>query len=91
MTTNVPNPGLYISQLGNDLVALRVALDNLLRDSAYLNAVGGATFLQAAPFNMSATDAAAWVATIGAVTPANTTVQAIQAFLNSAVPLTGGA
>jgi hypothetical protein len=91
VTTNIPNPGGYISQLGNDLVALRVALDNLLRDGAYLNAVGGTAFLQAAPFNMSATDAQAWVNTIGAVTPANATVQAIQAFLTSAVPLTGGA
>ena len=90
MTANIPNPGLYIAQLGTDIVALRVAIDNLIRDATYLNAVGGAAFLEAAPFNMSPADATLWANTIGAVTPNNATVQAIEAFLASAVPLTGG-
>lgn len=90
MAVNVPNPGSYFQQLGTDLVNLRNALDALVRDATYLNAMGGAAFLEAAPFNLSATDAAAVANTIGAVTSTNTTVEAIQSFLASAVPLTGG-
>lgn len=90
MATNLPNPGAYLGQLGQDIVNLRRALDALLTDGAYLNAMGGATFLEAAPFNLSAADAATYVNTIGAVTPTNATVVAIQNFLNSAVTITGG-
>ena len=90
MATNTPNPGLYFQQLGQDIVNLRIALNALLRDGAYLNAVGGAAFLQAAPFNLSETDAQAWVNAIGVVTPTNPTIQAIEAYLTSAIPLTGG-
>jgi len=90
MSVNTPNPGIYFQQLGQDLVNLRIALDALIRDAAYLNAMGGAAFLEAAPFNLSATDAVAVAGAIGAVTPTNAAVVAIQAFLTSAIPLTGG-
>jgi hypothetical protein len=90
MSVNLPNPGNYFQQLGNDIVALRDAINALLRDSAYLTAMGGATFLEGAPFNLSAADATAVANLITAVTPTNSTVVAIQNYVNSAVTLTGG-
>lgn len=90
MAVNVPNPGNYQQQLGNHIVALREAISDLTQDGVYLNAMGGAAFLEAAPFNMSATDATNIVNIIGAVTPQNATVQAINAFLTGAVTITGG-
>lgn len=90
MAVNIPNPGNYEQQLGADIVLLRQAINNLLRDGAYLNAMGGAAFLEAAPFSLSAADATTIVNTIGGVTPANATVQAIEAFLTAAITLTGG-
>lgn len=90
MATNLPNPGNYISNLGADIVALRNALNNLLKDGAYLNAMGGAPFLEAAPFSLSTADAVAIANVITAVTPTNPTVQAIETFLASAITLTGG-
>ncbi len=91
MSVNLPNPGLYLSQIGNHLVALRVAIDALVQDATYLNAMGGAAFLQAAPFNLLAADATFIANQIGIVTPANSTVQAIDNFLANTVSLTGGA
>lgn len=90
MSVNTPNPGTYFQQLGQDIVSLRNALDALLRDGAYLNTMGGAAFLESPPFSLSTADATAIANTIGAVTPTNSTVQAIEAFLNSAIGLTGG-
>lgn len=90
MSVNLPNPGSYLLQLGSDLVALRNALNDLIRDASYVNAMGGATLFENPPFNMAAADATNLANTIGAVTPANPTVQAIQNFLNGAIPLTGG-
>lgn len=90
MAVNVPNPGTYQAQLGQHLVNLRNAINDLVQDGVYLNAMGGAAFLEAAPFNLSATDAQLIISTIGSVTPANTTVQAINNFLASSVALTGG-
>ena len=90
MAINVPNPGIYFSTLGAHAVAFREALQDLLNDAAYLQAMGGATFLEAAPFSLSAADAAVVVNTIGAVIPTNPTVEAIQAFLASTEPLWGG-
>ena len=90
MTINIPNPGGYFQQIGNDVVALRVALNDLIRDAKYINAVGGAAFFQAAPFNLSAADAQQLASVIGAVVPTNPTVIAVQAFLDSAETLTGG-
>lgn len=90
MSVNVPNPGSYIAQLGQHLVNLREAINDLTQDGVYLNAMGGAAFLEAAPFSLSAADAASVAAIIGGVTPANTTVEAINTYLASAVTLTGG-
>lgn len=90
MSVNVPNPGSYMQQIGQDIVNLRRAIDALLIDGAYLNTMGGAAFLEAAPFSMSTADATAIATAIGAITPTNPTVESIQAFLASTVSLTGG-
>lgn len=90
MAVNTPNPGTYFGDLGAHLVAFRDSLQRLINDAAYLNAAGGAAFLQAAPFNLTTTDAQLVVSTVGAVTPANSVVQQIQAFLASTEPLWGG-
>lgn len=90
VTVNVPNPGVYQQQIGQHITAFRDDLQRLLNDAAYLNSVGGAAFLTAPPFNLSAADANLIVSTVGAVTPANATVQSIQAFLASTEPLWGG-
>lgn len=91
MAVNVPNPGNYFGNLGQHVVTFREALHVLLNDAAYLNAMGGAAFLQAAPFSLSAADAQAVMSTIGAVVPGNSTVQALQAFIAQTEPLWGGA
>lgn len=90
MAVNVPNPGAYLGQLGTHLVALRDAINNLVQDATYVNAMGGAAFFEAAPFNLSATDAQFVASTIGAVTATNPTVVAINNYLASAVTLTAG-
>lgn len=90
MAVNVPNPGLYFALLGQHCVALREAVQDLLNDAAYLNAMGGATFLEAAPFNLAAADATAIMNTIGAVSPAASVVTEIQNFIESTEPLWGG-
>lgn len=87
---NLPNPGNYQAQLGGHVIAFREALQDLINDALYLNAQGGVAFLEAAPFNLSAADATLIMNTVGAVTTANTTVQAIQAFLVQTEPLWGG-
>lgn len=87
---NLPNPGTYAQQLGGHVVAFREALQNLLNDAAYLNSQGGTAFLTAPPYSFNASDAALIMATVGAVTPTNTTVEAIQAFLAQTEPLWGG-
>jgi hypothetical protein len=90
MAVNVPNPGSYMGLLGGHCTAFRDALNNLINDAAYLQSMGGATFLEAAPFNLSPTDAAVVMSTIGVVTPTNTTVVTLQAFIASTEPLWGG-
>ena len=82
MAVNVPNPGSYQAQPGQHCIQFRDSLQALINDAAYLNAMGGAAFLTGS-LGMSATDAANVVAAIGVVTPANGTVQAVQAFITS--------
>jgi hypothetical protein len=68
MAVNVPNPGNYQQQLGQQITALRDAFDALVNSNAYIGSMGGATFLTAAAPNglgMSAGDAAALIATLG--------------------------
>jgi hypothetical protein len=90
MAVNVPNAGSYLAQLGQHVVDLREAIDNLIQDGTYLNAMGGAAFLEAAPMSIDATDAQFIATNIGAITPTNATVEAILAFITTVTPLTGG-
>lgn len=90
MPVNLPNPGNYYAQLGQHLVDLQRAIDNLVKDATYLNAMGGAAFLEAAPFSLDTNDAVFIANSIGAVTANNATVVAINNFLASTVQLTGG-
>jgi hypothetical protein len=90
MTVNAPNPGIYQAQLGAHCVALREALQDLINDAEYLASMGGVTFLEAAPFSLSAADAQTIMSTVGAVLPTNGTVAALQTFITSTQPLWGG-
>jgi len=89
MAVNVPNPGLYQQQLGNHVTAFRNALQTLINDAAYLNAMGGAAFLTSA-MGISADDATAIVNSIGGVTPGNATVQALNNWISGTQFLWGG-
>jgi hypothetical protein len=89
MAVNTPNPGAYQQQLGQHAVALRDALQALLNDAAYINSMGGQTFLTGA-LGLAPADATTIMSTIGAVTPASTVVQQVQAFIVSTQPLWGG-
>jgi len=93
MAVNVPNPGSYQAQLGQHCVNLRMALQALLNDSAYLTSMGGTAFLTAAQPNglgLSSVDATNIMNIIGGVTPTNATVQSLQTWINSSQPLWGG-
>lgn len=90
MAINVPNPGAFESQLGQHITQFRDALQALINDAEYLTAMGGATFLEAAPFSMAAADAQMVMGTVGVITPNNATVASLQAFLATTQPLWGG-
>jgi hypothetical protein len=90
MPINVPNSGAYQQQLGQHVTQFRDALQQLLNDAAYLQSMGGSAFLQAAPFNMSQVDADKIMATVGAVTPQNSVVSSLQAWIATTQPLWGG-
>lgn len=87
MAENVPNPGAYLAKLGNDITNLRDAYQTVLDDNTYLTDMGGAPFLQAAPFNFSSGDAAAWIAAFGNFASLPALVTAIN---NSVVTWGGG-
>ena len=89
MAVNLPNPGSYLLQLGQHSKALRDALQDLINDGAYLNNIGVAT-LEAPPFSLAAADAQNIINVFGAVTPANPTVEAIEAFIASTEFIWGG-
>jgi hypothetical protein len=68
MTANVPNPGSYLSAIGNDLTNLRDVLRSLVDKNSYILSNGGIAFLEAPVPNglgMSAPDATALIATLG--------------------------
>lgn len=71
MAVNVPNPGLYIADLAQRITALRNAYQGdhgIVNANAYLQAMGGATFLTAAPpdgLGLALNDANAVVAALG--------------------------
>lgn len=90
MTVNPPNPGSYFTNIGQHIVNLRQALNDLLIDAAYLNSVGGVAFLEAAPFSLSSTDATNFSNVISLVVPSNPTVQAIEGFISNATQYTAG-
>lgn len=90
MAINVPNPGAFESMLGQHVTQFRDALQALINDAAYLTSMGGAAFLEAAPFSMTAQDAQVVMNTIGTVTPSNPTVATLQAFIGTTEPLWGG-
>lgn len=90
MPVNLPNPGTYYAQLGQHLVDLQSAINNLVQDANYINAMGGAAFFEAAPFSLDTNDATFIANSIGAVTATNSTVEAINSFLASTIQLTGG-
>jgi hypothetical protein len=64
MAVNVPSPSIFLQQISNAVVALRNDFQTIQNLNAYLTAEGGAAFLQAAPYNLSANDAAMVVATL---------------------------
>jgi hypothetical protein len=90
MAVNLPNPGTFLGQLGDDCTTFRDALQRLINDAAYLTAIGGAATLEAAPFSLSSADATAIMNTIGSVTGTNATVEQIQAFIASTEFIWGG-
>jgi hypothetical protein len=94
MAANVPNPGNYQQQLGQHCVDARKAMQQLLTDCVYVNAMGGAAFLtgdiSAGGMGISAPDAAIIMATIGSLTPDSADVQQIQALIAGTATLWGG-
>jgi hypothetical protein len=74
MAVNVPNPGNYVSNLASHITNLRDAYQRVLNDDAYLSAMGGATFLEAASPNglaLASGDASAIVAALGNLAGSN--------------------
>lgn len=93
MAVNVPQSAGYQQQLGFHCTQFRNALQQIMNDAAWLNSMGGATFLEAAAPNglgLSTADATAIMTAIGVVTPQNATVQSIQAWLATTQFLWGG-
>ena len=71
MAVNVPNPGLFFAQIGQAITSLRNDYQTVLNLNAYITAMGGATFLEAAPFSLSSGDASAVVAALGNLAGSN--------------------
>lgn len=86
MTRNVPNPGNYEIQIGQQFVNFRNAYQEIVNENEYIASVGGAAFLTAAPFNWSSQDAAAFIAALGNISNLPGVVNAI----NGSQPFWGG-
>ena len=68
MAANVPNPGLYLSGLGQLFTTTRDNFNKIVQANNYIEAMGGETFLTTAAPNglgMESTDAAALIAALG--------------------------
>ena len=65
MAVNAPNPGIFYGNITAAVVALRNDFQTILNINAYVTAMGGVTFLQAAPFSLGTGDADALVACLG--------------------------
>jgi hypothetical protein len=63
MSINVPQAATYFPTLTQHVVALRNDFTNIINDSGYLTAMGGAAFLQDT-YGISQTDAEMIVATL---------------------------
>lgn len=98
MAVNVPNPGSYLSQIGQNFVNVRDNLQALVTANNYVAAMGGTAFLEAAPPNglgMSPADAPAFIAALGNHATFATIYQGGQPgaalnYLANAEPFTGG-
>jgi hypothetical protein len=67
MATNVPNPGTFFTDISTSLTGVRDGLAGLLKQRAYISAMGGVNFLTAAPpdgLGMTVADADALIATL---------------------------
>ena len=64
MAVNTPNPGIFLQQIGTDLVTLRDAFAALKNRNDYIASMGGATFLTSL-MGLTAPDANALVAALG--------------------------
>lgn len=81
MAVNVPNPGSYFADIAARITAIRDAFQGshgIVNANAYLTAMGGATFLEAAPFSLSTNDANAVVAALGNLANQPALVTALQ-------------
>lgn len=68
MAANVPNPGNYLASIGILFTNIRDGMAQCQYQSQYIASMGGQAFLEAAYPNglgMSATDAAALIASLG--------------------------
>jgi hypothetical protein len=83
---NVPNPGNYTANIGQLVTSFRDDYQRILNANSYLNANGGAAFLEAAPFNFSPDDAAAWVAALGNLA----SISGIATAIANSEPIWGG-
>jgi hypothetical protein len=68
VAVNLPNPGLFEIQLGQQFVAFRNAYQAIVYQNQYVASIGGAAALEAAPFNFTTQDAQALVAALGNIT-----------------------
>jgi hypothetical protein len=83
---NIPNAGVFASQVGSLFVSFRNDFQALVNLNAYIASIGGATALQAAPFNFSTEDADALVAALGNVV----NLTGITAAIDDGQPFWGG-
>jgi hypothetical protein len=86
MAINLPNPGVFESQIGTLFVSFRNDYQSISNLNNYIASIGGATALQAAPFNFSTEDANALVAALGNVV----NLTGITAAIDDGQPFWGG-
>ena len=65
MAVNPPNPGAFYASITAAVTGLRDVFQTLVNLNAYVTAMGGTAFLEAAPYTLASGDAAALVATLG--------------------------
>jgi hypothetical protein len=68
MAANVPNPNIFLAEMGILFTTIRNRMRECQDQSAYIASMGGASFLEATPPNgmgMSTVDANALIASLG--------------------------